>query len=43
MCSYGALKGGVVVLSKAMAADHFEDKIRVNCVYPGTIYADSLK
>ena len=41
--AYGASKAGVVGLTKAMAADYFEDKIRVNCVCPGTIYTDSLK
>lgn len=33
---YSASKGAVYALTLAMAADHVEDKIRVNCVNPGT-------
>ena len=33
---YSATKGAVVALSRAMAADHLADGIRVNCVSPGT-------
>ena len=33
---YSASKGAVVALTKAMAADHVADGIRVNCVNPGT-------
>jgi NAD(P)-dependent dehydrogenase (short-subunit alcohol dehydrogenase family) len=33
---YSASKGAVYSLTLAMAADHVEDKIRVNCVNPGT-------
>jgi NAD(P)-dependent dehydrogenase (short-subunit alcohol dehydrogenase family) len=33
--AYCASKGGVVLLTKAMAIDHGKDKIRVNCVCPG--------
>lgn len=35
--AYGASKGAVLALTKAMAADHVRDNIRVNCVCPGTI------
>ncbi|HEX2913642.1 MAG TPA: SDR family oxidoreductase [Chloroflexia bacterium] len=35
--AYGASKGAVLSLTKAMAADHVKDNIRVNCVCPGTI------
>ncbi len=35
--AYGASKGAVLALTKAMAADHVKDNIRVNCVCPGTI------
>ncbi len=35
--AYGATKGAVLALTKAMAADHVKDNIRVNCVCPGTI------
>ena len=34
---YGASKGAVYALTLAMAADHLADRIRVNCVCPGTI------
>lgn len=34
---YGASKGAVLALTKAMAADHVSDGIRVNCVCPGTV------
>lgn len=34
---YGASKGAVYALTLAMAADHAPEKIRVNCVCPGTI------
>ena len=33
---YSASKGAVQALTLAMAADHLEDGIRVNCVNPGT-------
>ncbi|GAB2998095.1 SDR family oxidoreductase [Amycolatopsis acidiphila] len=33
---YSATKGGVVALTRAMAADHLPEGIRVNCVNPGT-------
>jgi NAD(P)-dependent dehydrogenase (short-subunit alcohol dehydrogenase family) len=35
--AYGASKGAVLALTKAMAADHVRDNIRVNCVCPGTV------
>jgi len=35
--AYGASKGAVLALTRAMAADHVKDNIRVNCVCPGTI------
>lgn len=41
--AYAASKGGVLSLTKAMAADYLEDKIRVNCVCPGTIDTPSLE
>jgi meso-butanediol dehydrogenase / (S,S)-butanediol dehydrogenase / diacetyl reductase len=34
---YCAAKGGIVQLTKAMAADHASDGIRVNCVCPGPV------
>jgi NAD(P)-dependent dehydrogenase (short-subunit alcohol dehydrogenase family) len=33
---YSASKGAVLALTLAMATDHLEDQIRVNCVCPGT-------
>jgi 2-keto-3-deoxy-L-fuconate dehydrogenase len=33
---YSASKGAVAALTRAMAADHLADGIRVNCVHPGT-------
>lgn len=41
--AYAASKGGVVALSKSMAADYIEDNIRVNCICPGTTYTPSLE
>lgn len=35
--AYCASKGAVASLTKAMALDHVQDKIRINCVAPGTI------
>jgi meso-butanediol dehydrogenase / (S,S)-butanediol dehydrogenase / diacetyl reductase len=35
--AYVASKGAVAALTRAMALDHVQDKIRVNCVAPGTI------
>ncbi|MFG1636458.1 SDR family NAD(P)-dependent oxidoreductase [Pseudonocardia alni] len=34
---YSASKGAVLSLTRAMAADHVPDGIRVNCVCPGTV------
>jgi NAD(P)-dependent dehydrogenase (short-subunit alcohol dehydrogenase family) len=33
---YSASKGAVLALTRAMAADHLDEGIRVNCVNPGT-------
>ena len=45
--AYCASKGAVAALTRAMALDHVGDKIRVNCVAPGTIdspyFADMLR
>jgi meso-butanediol dehydrogenase/(S,S)-butanediol dehydrogenase/diacetyl reductase len=40
--AYSASKGAVLSLTKAMAADLIEDKIRVNAVCPGTTDTPSL-
>ncbi|WP_439593797.1 SDR family NAD(P)-dependent oxidoreductase [Microbacterium sp.] len=34
---YSASKGAVLALTRAMAADHLREGIRVNCVNPGTV------
>ena len=41
--AYSASKGGLWALTKAMAADHIAENIRVNCVCPGTTYTPSLE
>jgi len=41
--AYGAAKGGVIALTKAMAADYLSDRIRCNCVCPGTVDSPSLR
>jgi NAD(P)-dependent dehydrogenase (short-subunit alcohol dehydrogenase family) len=41
--AYCASKGGVVLLTKAMALDHGADKIRINCVCPGDTDTPMLK
>ncbi|MEE2777654.1 MAG: SDR family oxidoreductase [Acidobacteriota bacterium] len=38
LTSYSTSKGAVIALTKAMAADHGRDGIRVNCVAPGPVY-----
>jgi NAD(P)-dependent dehydrogenase (short-subunit alcohol dehydrogenase family) len=35
--AYCAAKGGVVLLTKAMAVDHSQQGVRVNCVCPGDV------
>ncbi|MDI2129479.1 SDR family NAD(P)-dependent oxidoreductase [Yinghuangia seranimata] len=35
--AYSASKGAVLALTRAMAADHVHEGIRVNCVNPGTV------
>lgn len=40
--SYSASKAAVIGLTKAMAADHGRDNIRVNCIAPGIIYTPML-
>jgi len=35
--AYSALKGGIVSMTLALAADHAVDKIRINCVCPGAV------
>jgi NAD(P)-dependent dehydrogenase (short-subunit alcohol dehydrogenase family) len=40
--AYCAAKGGLVLLTKAMAIDHGRDGIRVNCVCPGDVETPML-
>jgi NAD(P)-dependent dehydrogenase (short-subunit alcohol dehydrogenase family) len=41
--AYCASKGAVVLLTKAMAIDHAEQGIRVNCICPGSVYTPMLR
>ncbi|MDR1535802.1 MAG: glucose 1-dehydrogenase [Planctomycetota bacterium] len=41
--AYSASKGAVLALTRAMAADHRRDNIRINCVCPGTTLTPSLE
>src|SRR5262249_57482963 len=40
---YGATKGAVVQLTRALAVDHATDHIRVNCVCPGPVDTPLLR
>ncbi len=42
-CVYGATKGAVLGLTKAIARDYVRDGIRCNAVCPGTVLTPSLK
>jgi NAD(P)-dependent dehydrogenase (short-subunit alcohol dehydrogenase family) len=41
--AYCASKGGLILLTKAMAIDHARDNIRVNCVCPGNVDTPMLR
>jgi meso-butanediol dehydrogenase / (S,S)-butanediol dehydrogenase / diacetyl reductase len=41
--AYCASKGGVTMLTKAMALDHAQEKIRVNCICPSVVETDLVK
>ena len=43
VAAYCASKGGVVMLSKAMAIDHGPEGIRVNCLCPGPVSTQLLE
>ena len=36
--AYGASKGAVIALTRAMAVDHAAQGVRVNCIAPGPVY-----
>jgi NAD(P)-dependent dehydrogenase (short-subunit alcohol dehydrogenase family) len=41
--AYCASKGGVTMLTKAMALDHAKDKIRVNCICPSIVETELVR
>ena len=41
--AYCASKGGVTMLTKAMALDHAHEKIRVNCICPSIVETELVK
>jgi NAD(P)-dependent dehydrogenase (short-subunit alcohol dehydrogenase family) len=41
--AYCASKGGVTLLTKAMALDHAHDHIRVNCICPSVVETDLIR
>ena len=43
VAAYSASKGGVVMLTKAMAIDHGRSGIRVNCLCPGPVATQLLE
>lgn len=36
--AYSATKGAVIAITRQLAIDYVEDRIRVNCICPGTVY-----
>jgi NAD(P)-dependent dehydrogenase (short-subunit alcohol dehydrogenase family) len=40
--AYCASKGGVTMLTKAMALDHAQEKVRVNCICPAIVETDLI-
>lgn len=43
VAAYAASKGAVINLTRAMALDHARDKIRVNCICPGSVETDMIQ
>lgn len=42
LAAYAASKGAVVNLTRAMAIDHAQDNIRINCICPGSVETDMI-
>lgn len=43
LAAYCAAKGAIVNLTRAMALDHAKEKIRVNCICPGSVETDMIQ
>jgi NAD(P)-dependent dehydrogenase (short-subunit alcohol dehydrogenase family) len=43
LASYATTKGAVEALTRALAADHGRDNIRVNCIEPGPVYTPMVQ
>jgi NAD(P)-dependent dehydrogenase (short-subunit alcohol dehydrogenase family) len=43
LAAYAASKGAVVNLTRAMALDHAQENIRVNCICPGSVDTDMIQ
>jgi NAD(P)-dependent dehydrogenase (short-subunit alcohol dehydrogenase family) len=43
VAAYSASKGGVVAMTRTLALDHAKDKIRVNCIAPGSVNTAMLR
>jgi NAD(P)-dependent dehydrogenase (short-subunit alcohol dehydrogenase family) len=41
--AYATSKGGVTMLTKAMAVDHAHENVRVNCICPSIVETDLVK
>jgi NAD(P)-dependent dehydrogenase (short-subunit alcohol dehydrogenase family) len=41
--AYAASKGGIIAMTRTMALDHAPDKIRVNCICPGSVDTPMLR
>jgi 2-keto-3-deoxy-L-fuconate dehydrogenase len=42
-CAYGASKGAVIALTKAIAKDYVKQGVRCNAICPGTVHTPSLE
>jgi len=43
VAAYSASKGAIIALTRTMALDHAPDKIRVNCICPGSVDTPMLR